>query len=141
MSIRKGSSIISGSGSSGLPEQAGNAGKILSTDGVTPEWISYNPTPETDGTTISINASDKIHSIGVIVKNNADPKYDWVGTYAEWSSAKANGLIDDDWICYITDDNGTVTSPRERTVGEIIFSLIPQIHIRNVNQNKSSSLK
>lgn len=99
MSIRKGDVVISGSGS---------GGSALNVD---------------DRTT-SLNVNDEIQAIGTIEKNKSDVKYDWVGTEAEWIAAKSAGTIDDDWICYITDD-AVAVNKRQRTIGEIIYSLIP----------------
>ena len=103
MSIRKGSSIIAGNGGSG-------SGSAMNVDNITTQ----------------LNSNDEIQTIGVIEKNNSSPKYDWVGTYNEWILGRSTGTINDSWICYITDDDGNVTSSKERTLGEIIFSLIPQ---------------
>ena len=103
MSIRRGSSIIAGNGGSG-------SGSAMNVDNITTE----------------LNASNEIQAIGTIEKNNSYPKYDWVGTYAEWSAGRVAGTIDDSWICYITDDDKKLSASKERTIGEIIFSLIPQ---------------
>ena len=103
MSIRKGSSIIAGNGGSG-------SGSAMNVDDITTQ----------------LNSNDEIQTIGVIEKNNSSPKYDWVGTYNEWILGRSTGTINDSWICFITDDEGNVTSSKERTLGEIIFSLIPQ---------------
>lgn len=103
MSVRKGNLIIAGSGGS-------SGGSAMNVDNITTELNTYS----------------EIQTIGVIEKNNSSPKYDWVGTYAEWSAGRLTGTINDSWICFITDDDKNVSSSKERTLGEIIFSLIPQ---------------
>ena len=111
MSIRKGSSILAGNGGSG-------GGSAMNVDNITTE----------------LNQSQEIQAVGVIEKNKSLPKYDWIGTYEEWTTARRNDEIDDSWICYITDDEvGTKKSSKQRTLGEIIFSLIemddPSLHM------------
>ena len=78
-----------------------------------------------DDVTTSLNQDSEIQAIGVIEKNNSEPKYDWVGTYDEWVLGRSNQTIDDDWICYITDDGTSTKTSKERTLGEIIYSLFP----------------
>ena len=60
-----------------------------------------------DGITITKNASDELQAIGLINKNTAagatNPKYDWIGTLAEYTSQNIETLHPD-WVCYITDD-------------------------------------
>jgi hypothetical protein len=61
----------------------------------------------TDDTTISKNTSNQLQAIGTINKNTAtgaiNPKYDWVGTLAEYE-AQSIATSHPTWICYITDD-------------------------------------
>ena len=103
MSIRKGDLIISGNGGAG-------GGSAMNVDDVT----------------TSLNTHSEIQAIGVIEKNKSEAKYDWVGTYEEWIIGRNNSTIDDDWICYIIDDEGSGSKvSKERTLGEIIYSLIP----------------
>lgn len=104
-----------------LPSQLGQSGKVLSTNGSTAQWIEYSPTPDTDGTTVSINSSDKLQAIGTIEKNTSSVKYDWVGTYDEWVAGRTNNSIPDSWICYITDDY--VQSTVTHNIGDIFYSL------------------
>ena len=101
MSIRKGNNIIAGSGGSG-------SGSAMNVDNITTE----------------LNQNDEIQAIGVLEKNDGSVKYDWVGTESEWIAGRSNGSIEDDWICYIIDDN-VASNKRQRTIGEIIFSLFP----------------
>ena len=60
-----------------------------------------------DNSTISKNQSNQLQAIGVINKNSANgatnPKYDWIGTLAEYN-AQTVATSHPDWICYITDD-------------------------------------
>ena len=101
MSIRKGNLVIAGSGGSG-------SGSAMNVDDIT----------------TTLNANDEIQAIGVIEKNDSSVKYDWVGTESEWIAGRSNGSIEDDWICYIIDDN-VASNKRQRTIGEIVYSLFP----------------
>ena len=104
-----------------LPDQTGQSGKVLTTNGTTASWTEYSPSPETDNETINLNSSDELQAIGTIEKNAGNVKYDWVGTYAEWQTGRANETIPDSWICYITDDytSSTVT----HNIGDVFYSL------------------
>ena len=57
---------------------------------------------KTDNVTISKDANDKLQAIGTLQKNGNTPKYDWIGTLAEYN---ALGTYRNDWLYYITDDN------------------------------------
>ena len=57
-----------------------------------------------DEITVITTEDDKAQAIGVIEKNKSKPKYDWVGTLAEYQS-QAVATNHPDWVCYITDDN------------------------------------
>lgn len=39
-----------------------------------------------------------------VVLSNVDYAYDWYGTKEEYDQAVQNGIIQDSWTCYITDD-------------------------------------
>ena len=104
-----------------LPDQTGQSGKVLTTNGTTASWTEYSPTPDVDGETIHLNSSDELEVIGTIEKNAGDVKYDWVGTYAEWEAGRNNNTIPDDWVCYITDD--FVSSTVTHNIGDIFYSL------------------
>lgn len=67
--------------------------QIGSTGGIT--------TDDIDGTTITLNSSNKIQAAGVINKNDGTAKYDWIGTKLEYDALEE---IHNDWIYYITDD-------------------------------------
>lgn len=41
---------------------------------------------------------------GIINKKDGSIVYDWVGTYAEWVAGRAQQLIPDSYICFITND-------------------------------------
>lgn len=64
-----------------------------------------------DGITIDLNSNDKAQAIGLINKNEAvgatNPIYDWIGTYAEFTSQNI-ATLHPDWLCFITDDGGGV---------------------------------
>jgi len=55
-----------------------------------------------DGVTTSLNSNDEIQAIGVINKNGNTPKYDWVGTKAQYD---ALGSYNENWIYYIVDND------------------------------------
>lgn len=57
-----------------------------------------------DEITVITTEDDKAQAIGVIEKNKSKPKYDWIGTLAEYQS-QAVATNHPDWVCYITDDN------------------------------------
>ena len=57
-----------------------------------------------DEITVITTEDDKAQAIGVIEKNKSNPKYDWIGTLAEYQS-QAVATNHPDWVCYITDDN------------------------------------
>ena len=57
---------------------------------------------DTDNVTINVNTNNRIQTIGMIDKNSGLPKYDWIGTKAEYDALSSHN---DRWIYYITDDN------------------------------------
>lgn len=63
-----------------------------------------------DGDTISYNSNNSLQSLGNINKNIAvgsvDKLFDWVGTTAQYIAQDIETLHPE-WICYITDDQGT----------------------------------
>ena len=85
-----------------LPSQTGQSGKVLTTNGTTASWTEYSPAPSTDGDTIHLNSSDELEAIGTIEKNAGNVKYDWIGTYAQWVAGRNNSTIPADWFCYLT---------------------------------------
>lgn len=104
-----------------LPSQTGQSGKVLTTNGTTVSWTEYQSAPATDDETIHLNSSDELEVIGTIEKNAGNVKYDWIGTYAQWTAGRANETIPDSWICYITDDY--VSSTVTHNIGDIFYSL------------------
>lgn len=54
-----------------------------------------------DDITITVNDYAQMQAEGLIEQNKRDPKFDWVGTKAEYDALEE---IHDDWIYYITDD-------------------------------------
>ena len=63
-----------------------------------------------DSTSITYNTNGALQSSGNINKNTATGtdavKYDWVGTTAQYTAQNVETLHPE-WICYITDDQGT----------------------------------
>lgn len=100
MSIRRGSTII-----------AGNIDAVY----------------ETDEQTITINQNEKLQVIGTINKNTLAPKYDWVGTKAEYDALENKN---EDWLYFVTDDEKeTVTLAN--CVGQIIQAVCTSSYIPN----------
>lgn len=100
MSIRKGNTII-----------AGNIDAVY----------------ETDEQTITINQNEKLQVIGTINKNTLAPKYDWVGTKAEYDALENKN---EDWLYFVTDDEKeTVTLAN--CVGQIIQAVCTSSYIPN----------
>ena len=100
MSIRKGNTII-----------AGNIDAVY----------------ETDEQTITVNQNEKLQVIGTINKNTLTPKYDWIGTKAEYNDLEQ---IHDDWLYFITDDmQETITL--SNCVGQIIQAICTSSYIPN----------
>lgn len=100
MSIRKGNTII-----------AGNIDAVY----------------ETDEQTITVNQDEKLQVIGTINKNTLTPKYDWVGTKAEYDALEEKN---EDWLYFVTDDEKeTVTLVN--CVGQIIQAVCTSNYIPN----------
>ena len=57
----------------------------------------------TDGTTIHTTTNGKLEVFGMKTRND-QLMYNWIGTEAEWIAGKADGTIQDSWVCYVTDD-------------------------------------
>lgn len=83
-----------------LPNQLGQEGKYLKTNGNNAYW---DEALEKDDKTINLNADNKAQAIGVIEKNNGNVKYDWIGTLAEYKEQNIETLHKD-WVCLVTDD-------------------------------------
>ena len=103
--IRDGDTMNLGRWDQPIPDQTGNAGKFLKTDGDNLVWDTVFQ--KTDEVTINLNANNELEAIGVINKNNAvtatNPVYDWVGTMAEYTAQDVANQHPD-WVCFITDD-------------------------------------
>lgn len=96
---------------------------VISNTQTKPEWgkITGNIAEQTDlqqelakaGTpddiTVVKTQENKLQTIGTIEKNKNLPKYDWIGTLAEYTSQNIETLHPD-WVCYITDDLSGGTS-------------------------------
>lgn len=68
------------------------------------DWISISQDVRVDGTTIVKNSTDEtLTAIGVKTKSDT-VMYDWIGTLAQWEAGRQLGVIPDDWICWIQDD-------------------------------------
>lgn len=62
-----------------------------------------------DDQTIIKTSENTLQAIGTIEKNKNLPKYDWIGTLAEYTSQNIE-ILYPDWVCYITDDLSGGTS-------------------------------
>lgn len=100
MSIRRGSTII-----------AGNIDAVY----------------DTDEQTITINQNKKLEVIGTINKNTLTPKYDWMGTKAEYDALKEKN---EDWLYFVTDDEKE-TVKLVNCVGQIIQAVCTSNYIPN----------
>ncbi len=101
MSIRQGGNIIAGSGG-GLPNQAGKAGKFLTTDGTNPSWAEVQSMPDTDNKSINVSSQSKLQTIGVIDQNHTSTALkQWVGTLDEYNALTTK---DNNTLYNITDD-------------------------------------
>lgn len=67
------------------------------------EWVSIGQEVVTDDTTITKNPDNSLTVLGVKTKSDTI-MYDWIGTKQEWEEQREAGLISDEWICWITDD-------------------------------------
>ena len=65
--------------------------------------IEFSNIVYVDSATIEKNIDGTLTAIGVKTKNNG-VFYDWVGTLEEWELGRERGVIEDNWICFITDD-------------------------------------
>lgn len=103
--IRDGDTMNLGRWDEPIPDQAGNAGKVLKTDGDNLVWGDVFQS--TDNITIDLNENNELQAIGVINKNTApaasNPVYDWVGTMAEYTAQDVANQHPD-WVCFITND-------------------------------------
>lgn len=80
-----------------------------------------------DNVTITENSSDALTVIGTLNKNDNTPKYDWIGTKAEYN---ALGTYNDNWLYYITDDMAEVTS-LANCVGQLVQAFCTADYIPN----------
>ena len=83
-----------------LPSQTGQSGKFLTTDGTDPSWAAIPATVSADGTTIE-NNSNVLTTIGVKDQNTSNAIKTWTGTKAQF---EAIATKDADTIYNITDD-------------------------------------
>ena len=104
--IRNGDTMNLGRWDQPIPDQTGNAGKFLKTNGTDLLWDTVFQ--QTDEITIDLDSSNRLEAIGLVNKNTAptaaNPVYDWVGTMAEYTSQNVAALHPD-WVCFITDDS------------------------------------
>lgn len=70
----------------------------------TKEDIKNKQSSLNDTSTIDVNDTD-LTVIGVQSKSG-DVLYDWIGTKEEYETGIANGSISEDWICWVTDNEG-----------------------------------
>ena len=67
------------------------------------EWILLDQDILIDEVTIQRNEEGAISTVGVKTKSDTI-MYDWIGTKAEWEAGREAGIIPNEWICWITDD-------------------------------------
>lgn len=88
------------------------------------EDIVVGTTVYVDEETIVKNDEEVITAIGVKSKNDTI-LYDWVGTLEEYNVSVADGTIQSNWICWITDDDNTSnnTTANKQTYGSDVALL------------------
>lgn len=59
-----------------------------------------------DSETIVNNESSGLDAVGIKTKDGS-VLYDWVGTKEEYEAGIADGSISEDWICWVTDEEGS----------------------------------
>ena len=52
-----------------------------------------------------VNENSMVTTVGMKSKSG-DVIHDWVGTLAEYNAGVEDGSIKDNWVCWVTDDNG-----------------------------------
>lgn len=62
-----------------------------------------------DDLTIVQNDDGTITTVAIKTQDGTVQAH-WVGTLEEWQAGRDAGTIDDDWLCFITDDGDPVTS-------------------------------
>lgn len=88
------------------------------------EDIVVGTTVYVDEETIVKNDEEVITAVGVKSKNDTI-LYDWVGTLEEYNASVADGTIQSNWICWITDDDNTSnnTTANKQTYGSDVALL------------------
>lgn len=64
---------------------------------------------DVDNITIVQNDDGTITTVAIKTKDG-NVQAHWVGTLEEWQAGREAGAIDDNWLCFITDDGEPVTS-------------------------------
>ena len=88
----------------------------------TKEDIKNKQSSLNDTSTIDVNDTD-LTVIGVQSKSG-DVLYDWIGTKEEYETGIANGSISEDWICWVTDDEGQEIDKKRD-----LFDIVQKDHI------------
>ena len=96
--------------------------------------IKSSGTSKIDNITITQNALEEIQALGVMNRKNNTPKYDWVGTLAEYEQAVQEGQIPENYVCYITDDTGGTLY--EIDWGNIVGNINDQTDLKHALDDK-----
>ena len=88
----------------------------------TKEDIKNKQSSLNDTSTIDVNDTD-LTVIGVQSKSG-DVLYDWIGTKEEYETGIVNGSISEDWICWVTDDEGQEIDKKRD-----LFDIVQKDHI------------
>lgn len=72
-----------------------------------------------DNSTINTNPSGDLQALGNLNRNTSTAKYDWIGTLSEYNTQVGNGTIQSNWVCFITDDNGSFVPVDSTPVGSV----------------------
>ena len=96
--------------------------KCVSDDDLTPTY-SWTQVSVQSGSSGSIAESIENQNSAA---GATDPIYDWVGTLSEWENQNIS-TIHPEWLCFITDDEGSNTPPApaniHRNIGDIFYTM------------------
>ena len=96
--------------------------------------ITISAAPDVDNSTITLNASNQIQTVGIKDNNNGNTNKIWTGTLAQYNAIQNK---DADTFYYITNDDATSTL---RQKVEVITSSTSTYTIANLTANKSYKL-
>lgn len=88
-----------------LPDQSGQSGKFLTTDGTDASWTTIQQSPDVDDKSISLNASNELQAVGVIDQQDGTTALkQWSGTKQQYDSILSK---DENTIYNVSDEPNT----------------------------------